>query len=111
MISAIYKEGFYKNDDLFNGRYVEFTIGFLLLYSLERLLNDKKWVRKALLCMVLYIAAGRLCQYAIDELGRTEFELAHCVMFGRVVWNYEVPIGKVREVEGYIFPLAICFLS
>lgn len=109
MISAIYKEGFYKNDDLFNGRYVEFTIGFLLLYSLERLLNDKKWVRKALLCMVLYIAAGRLCQYAIDELGRTEFELAHCVMFGRVVWNYEVPIGKVREVEGYIFPLAICF--
>ncbi|MBD5524274.1 MAG: hypothetical protein HDR04_07625 [Lachnospiraceae bacterium] len=110
MISAIYKEGFYKNDDLFNGRYVEFTIGFLLLYSLNCLTNDKKWVRKALLVMVLYIAAGHLCQYAIDELGRTEFELAHCVMFGRVIWNYEVPVGKVRALEEYIFPLGIWFL-
>lgn len=110
MVSAIYKEGFYKNDDLFNGRYVEFTIGFLLLYSLNCLINDKKWVRKALLVMVLYIAAGHLCQYAIDEIGRTEFELAHCVMFGRVIWNYEVPVGKVRAVEEYIFPLGIWFL-
>ena len=110
MISAIYKEGLYKNDDLFNGRYVEFTIGFLLLYSLNCLINDRKWVRKALICMVLYIAAGHLCQYAIDELGRKEFELAHCVMFGRVIWNYEVPVGKVRELEEYIFPLGIWFL-
>ncbi|MDE6739509.1 MAG: hypothetical protein K2K07_10480, partial [Lachnospiraceae bacterium] len=110
MISAIYKEGFYKNDDLFNGRYVEFTIGFLLLYSLNCLTNDKKWVRKALICVVLYIAAGHLCQYAIDELGRKQFELAHCVMFGRVIWNYEVPVGKVRELEEYIFPLGIWFL-
>lgn len=110
MVSAIYKEGFYKNDDLFNGRYVEFTIGFLLLYSLNCLINDKKWVRKVLLVMVLYIAAGHLCQYAIDEIGRTEFELAHCVMFGRVIWNYEVPVGKVRAVEEYIFPLGIWFL-
>lgn len=109
MISAIYKEGFYKNDDLFNGRYVEFTIGFLLLYSLNCLINDKKWVRKALLIMVLYIAAGHLCQNAIDVVGRTEFELAHCVMFGRMVWNYEVPVGKVRVVEGYILPLAAAF--
>ncbi len=110
MISAIYKEGLYKNDDLFNGRYVEFTIGFLLLYSLNCLINDKKWVRKALIVMVLYIAAGHLCQYAIDELGRKEFELAHCVMFGRVIWNYEVPVGKVRVLEEYIFPLGIWFL-
>lgn len=109
MISAVYKEGFYKNDDLFNGRYVEFTIGFLLLYSLNCLINDKKWVRKVLLVMILYIAAGRLCQYAIDELGREEFELAHCVMFGRMIWNYEVPTGKVRVVEDNIFPLAIWF--
>ena len=111
MISAIYKEGFYKNDDLFNGRYVEFTIGFLLLYSLNRLINDKKWVRKALIIMLLYIAAGHLCQNAIDVVGRTEFELAHCVMFGRMVWNYEVPVGKVRVVEEYIFPLAIWFFA
>lgn len=111
MISAIYKEGFYKNDDLFNGRYVEFTIGFLLIYGLNCLINDKKWVRKALLVMVLYIAAGYLCQYAIDEIGRTEFELAHCVMFGRMVWNYEVPVGKVRVVEEYIVPYALWFFA
>ncbi len=110
MISAVYKEGFYKNDDLFNGRYVEFTIGFLLLYSLNCLINDKKWVRRVLLVMVLYIAAGHLCQYVIDELGRTDFELAHCVMFGRMIWNYEVPAGKVRVVEENIFPLAVWFL-
>lgn len=110
MISAIYKEGLYKNDDLFNGRYVEFTIGFLLMYSLNCLINDKKWVRKTLFVMVLYIAAGHLCQYAIDELGRTEFELAHCVMFGRVIWNYEVPVGKVRALEEYIVPLGLWFL-
>lgn len=110
MISAVYKEGFYKNDDLFNGRYVEFTIGFLLLYSLNCLINDKKWVRKVLLVMVLYIAAGCLCQYAIDEIGRKEFELAHCVMFGRIIWNYEVPTGKVRVVEENIIPFAIWFL-
>ena len=109
MISAIYKEGLYKNDDLFNGRYVEFTIGFLLLYSLNCLINDKKWVRKVLICMVLYIAAGHLCQYTIDELGRKQFELAHCVMFGRVIWNYEVPVGRVRALEEYIFPLSIWF--
>lgn len=111
MISAIYKEGFYKNDDLFNGRYVEFTIGFLLIYGLHCLINDKKWVRKLLLVMVLYIAAGYLCQYAIDEIGRTEFELAHCVMFGRMVWNYEVPVGKVRVVEEYIVPYVLCFFA
>lgn len=111
MISAIYKEGFYKNDDLFNGRYAEFTIGFLLIYGLNCLINDKKWVRKALLVMVLYIAAGHLCQYAIDEIGRTEFELAHCVMFGRMVWNYEVPTGKVRVVESYIVPYALWFFA
>ncbi|MBD5483924.1 MAG: hypothetical protein HDR18_00085 [Lachnospiraceae bacterium] len=110
MISALYKEGLYKNDDLFNGRYIEFAIGFILLYSLNCLINDKKWVRTALIYMVLYIAAGRLCQYTVDELQRTEFELAHCVMFGRVFWNYAVPVGKVRELEGYIFPLGIAFL-
>lgn len=111
MISAIYKEGFYKNDDLFNGRYVEFTIGFLLLLGLNCLINDKKWVRKVLLVMVLYIVAGHLCQYVINEIGRTEFELAHCVMFGRMVWNYEVPVGKVRVVEEYIIPFAILFFA
>ena len=109
MISAIYKEGFYKNDDLFNGRYIEFTISFLLLYGFNCLINDKKWVRMAALVVILYIAAGHLCQYAIDVVGRKEFELAHCVMFGRMVWNYEVPVGKVRVVEENILPLAICF--
>lgn len=110
MISAIYKEGLYKNDDLFNGRYVEFTIGFLLLYSLNCLINDRKWLRTAAVSVILYIGAGYLCQYAVDELQRTEFELAHCVMFGRVFWNYEVPYGKVEAISRYILPLGAAFL-
>lgn len=110
MISAIYKEGFYKNDDLVNGRYTEFVLGFVLLFGLYRLINDKKWVRTAVVCMILYILAGKLCQYAWDELQRKEFELAHCVMFGRVVWNYEVPYGKVEQLWDYIMPLTVSFI-
>lgn len=110
MISSIYKEGLYKNDDLVNGRYTEFVLGFVLLYGLYRLLNDKKWVRSFIIFMILYILGGRLCQYAWDELQRKEFELAHCVMFGRVVWNYEVPHGKVEQLQGYIVPLIVYFM-
>lgn len=110
MISAIYKEGFYKNDDLVNGRYTEFVLGFVLLYGLYRLINDRKWVLSAAVYMVLYILAGRLCQYAWDELQRREFELAHCVMFGRVVWNYQVPDGKVAELWRYIMPMTVSFM-
>lgn len=110
MISAIYKEGLYKNDDLVNGRYTEFVLGFVLLYGLYRLLNDKKWVRTVVIYMILYILAGRLCQYAWDELQRKEFELAHCVMFGRVVWNYEVPYGKIAQIEQYIRPMVFWFM-
>lgn len=110
MVSALYKEGFYKNDDLFNGRYVEFTAGFILLYGFYCLLNDKKWVRTAVLYVLLYMAAGKLCQHLIDDLQRKEFELAHCVMFGRVFWNYEVPYGKVAALTRYVMPLSASFL-
>lgn len=110
MISAIYKEGLYKNDDLVNGRYVEFTVGFLLLYGFYCLINDRKWVRTTVLCVVLYIAAGYLCQYTFNELERTAFELAHCVMFGRVFWNWSVPVGKVAELSKYILTLGGVFL-
>lgn len=110
MISAIYKEGFYKNDDLVNGRYTEFVLGFVLLFGLYRLLNDKKWVRTAAVYMVLYILAGMLCQYAWDEIQRKEFELAHCVMFGRVVWNYEVPTGKIAVLWRYVLPMTVSFI-
>lgn len=110
MISAIYKEGFYKNDDLVNGRYTEFVLGFVLLFGLYQLQYGKKWVRTAIVYMVLYILAGVACQYAWDELQRKEFELAHCVMFGRVVWNYEVPTGKIAELWRYILPLTASFI-
>ncbi len=110
MISSVYKEGLYKNDDLVNGRYTEYVLGFVLLYGLYRLIYDKKWVRTTIVFMLLYIMAGRLCQYAWDELGRKEFELAHCVMFGRVVWNYEVPYGKIEQLERYILPLIAYFM-
>ena len=111
MISAIYKEGLYKNDDLFNGRYIDFAIGFLLLYSLNCLINDRKWLISFIICMVLYKAAGYLCQYTIDQVQRKEFELAHCVMFGRVFWNYEVPYGKVAALWEYVRPLTIWFCA
>lgn len=111
MVSAIYKEGLFKNDDLFNGRYVEFTIGFLILYSLNCLLNDRKWLISLLVCMVLYKAAAYLCQYTLDELQRTEFELAHSVMFGRVIWNYAVPYGRVALLWEYIRPLTVWFFA
>ncbi len=110
LISALYKEGLYKNDDLFNGRYVEFTVGFVLLYGFYRLLIDKKWVRTAVLYVILYIGAGKLCQHLVDGLQRKEFELAHCVMFGRVIWNYEVPYGKVAALTRYVMPLSLSFL-
>lgn len=110
MISALYKEGFYKNDDLFNGRYVEFTVGFILLYGFYCLLNDKKWVRTTVLYVILYIAAGKLCQHLVDGLERKEFELAHCVMFGRVFWNYQVPYGKVEVLTRYVMSLSLPFL-
>ncbi|MDE6882206.1 MAG: hypothetical protein K2P48_03720 [Lachnospiraceae bacterium] len=110
MVSSIYKEGLYKNDDLVNGRYTEFVLGFVLLYGFYRLLNDKKWIRSVVIYMILYILGGKLCQYAWDELQRKEFELAHCVMFGRVVWNYEVPHGKVEALQGYIVPLIAYFM-
>lgn len=109
-ISALYKEGLYKNDDLFNGRYVEFTVGFLLIYGFYCLLNDKKWVRTAIVYVLLYIAAGKLCQHLVDGLQRKEFELAHCVMFGRVFWNYQVPYGKVADLTRYVAPLSVSFL-
>ena len=109
MISAIYKEGFYKNDDLVNGRYTEFVLGFVFLFGLYQLQNDKKWVRATIVYVVLYILAGMLCQYAWDELQRKEFELAHCVMFGRVVWNYEVPAGKIAALWRYVLPLTASF--
>lgn len=109
MICAIYKEGFFKNDDLVNGRYHEFVIGIILLYSLNILIKEKRWIITALVSLAMYLAAAWFCQYAIDALKRTEFELAHCVMFGRVIWNYEVPYGRIRVLSQYVLKLAAAF--
>lgn len=109
MICAIYKEGFFKNDDLFNGRYHEFVIGILLLYSLNTLIKEKRWLITALISFAMYLAAAEFCQFAIDEVKRTSFELAHSVMFGRVIWNYEVPTGRVRVLVGYVLSLSAAF--
>lgn len=109
MICAIYKEGFYKNDDLVNGRYHEFVIGILLLYSLNILIKERHWLITASVSLVMYLAAAWFCQFAFDELKRTTFELAHCVMFGRVIWNYEVPYGKIKILSQYVLPLSAAF--
>lgn len=110
MVCAIYKEGFFKVDDLVNGRYNEYVIGILLVVSMDSLLKDKKWLRTACICVILYLLAGVLCQTVFDEIGRTDFELSHSVMFGRVFWNWEVPTGKVKQLSEYILPLGIGFL-
>ena len=77
MVCAIYKEGLYKVDDLLNGRYNEFAMGFLLIYGFYCLYQDRHWIRTALICLVLYVLGGVLCQHMLDGLQRTEFELAH----------------------------------
>ncbi len=111
MICAIYKEGFYKNDDLLNGRYHEFVIGILLLYSLNILIKERKWFITALVSLTMFIAAAWFCQFAMNELQRTEFELAHCVMFGRVIWNYQVPYGRIRVLAQYVLALSAAFFA
>jgi len=110
LICAIYKEGFYKNDDLVNGRYNEFLMGILLIYSFYALLKDKHWVRNAVIFLVLYLLSGAFCQYLFDEMKRTEFELCHSAMLGRIIWNYSVPYGAIRRLCSYVLPLGIGFL-
>lgn len=110
MINALYKEGFYKVDDLINGRYVEYLIGFVLIYSMERILADRYWLWYWIAFLVAYLIAGAYCQYAFDELQRTEYELIHATVFGRVFWNYESPTGKIKEVARYVIPLAAGFM-
>lgn len=111
MICAIYKEGFFKNDDLLNGRYHEFVIGIILLYSLNILIKEKNWIVTALVSLAMYLAAARFCQFAIDELQRKDFELAHCVMFGRVIWNYQVPYGRIKVLSQYVLGLSAAFFA
>jgi len=111
LICAIYKEGFFKNDDLFNGRYHEFVIGILLLYSLNILMKEKRWIITALISLAMYLAAAWFCQFVIDEVKRTSFELAHSVMFGRVIWNYVVPTGRLRVLVGYVLVLSAAFFA
>lgn len=110
MICAIYKEGLYKVDDLVHGRYIEFTIGILLIYSVNILVSEKHWLVMSIISLFLYVVAGEYCQYVYDELQRTHFELAHAVMFGRVFWNYESPTGKIHELARYVIPMAVSFL-
>ena len=63
-----------------------------------------------MISLVLYFAAGGLCQYTLNELKRTEFELCHSPMFGRVFWNWQVPVGKIKEMMQYVLPLGIIFI-
>jgi len=110
MVCAIYKEGLYKVDDLVNGRYNEYILGILLIYSFQVLFSDKKWLRTMLISIAFYILAGILCQTVFDELGRTDFELCHSVIFGRIFWNWEVPFGKVKQISCYILPMGLAFI-
>lgn len=110
MICVIYKEGLYKVDDLIHGRYIEYVIGIVIIYSVDRLLKDKHWFIMLAVCLALYVTAGWYCQYVYDQLQRTEYELIHAVVFGRIFWNYESPTGKIRELAGYVIPMSLAFI-
>ncbi len=110
MICAIYKEGLFKNDDLVHGRYNEFLMGIMLIYSFYSLCKDKHWIRTLIISLVLFGLAAVLCEHTLTELKRTEFELCHSVMFGRVFWNFEVPVGKFAIMAKYVLPLGIAFI-
>lgn len=110
LICAIYKEGLYKVDDLLHGRYIEYVIGIVIIYSVDRLLSDKHWFIMTVICLVLYLIAGWYCQYVYDILQRTEYELGHAVMLGRIFWNYQSPTGKIKELAGYVIPLSLAFI-
>lgn len=110
MVSAIYKEGLYKVDDLINGRYVEYLIGIVLIYSIDCIIWNKHWIRYTIIFLSAYLLVGKYCQYVYDELQRTEYELIHAVVFGRIFWNYESPTGKIRLVAQYVVPLSLAFM-
>lgn len=110
MVCAIYKEGFYKNDDLLNGRYNEYIMGILMIISLDLLIKDRKWLVHLIIGVCFYVASGVFCQYAINDVQRTEFEMCHSVMLSRVVFNYTVPVGRLKIVMQYVVPLGTAFI-
>ena len=110
MICAIYKEGLFKNDDLVHGRYNEFLVGIMLIYSFYVLYKDKHWIGTTVISLALFLAGAALCQHTLTELKRTEFEMCHSVMFGRVFWNKEVPVGKFKIMISYVLPLGLTFI-
>lgn len=110
LICAIYKEGLYKVDDLMNGRYIEYVIGILIIYSVDRLLSDKHWFIMLLVCLILYLIGGWYCQYVYDILQRTEFAPSHAVVLGLLFEEDVSPTGKLRELAGYVVPLSLGFI-
>lgn len=111
MIVAIYKEGFYKVDDLLHGRYNEFLIGILLIYSFYCLIKDKKWYITGGISLLLYVAAGSLCQHALNTQQNAVFELAHSTMLGKVFWNWDSLEGKMLPLGCYALLLGGIFIG
>lgn len=111
MIVAIYKEGFYKVDDLLHGRYNEFLIGVLLIYSFYCLIKDKKWYITGGISLLLYVAAGSLCQHALNTRQNAVFELAHSTMLGKVFWNWDTLEGKMLPLGCYALLLGGIFIG
>ncbi len=111
MIVAIYKEGFYKVDDLLHGRYNEFLIGVLLIYSFYCLIKDKKWYITGGISLLLYVVAGSLCQHALNTQQNAVFELAHSTMLGKVFWNWDSLEGKMLPLGCYALLLGGIFIG
>lgn len=79
MISVIYKSGVFRINDLLYGRYNEFMIGILIIVGVNSLLGDRKWIRTLAISLLLFIGAAFLCQYILDGLGNTDYEICHSV--------------------------------
>ena len=110
MVSALYKEGLYSADDLFNGRYVEYLIGFLLIYSVDRILADRHWLGSLFLFVCIFIAASILCQRVLDLLGRTRFQKVHAFVFGMFLQDGDMTGSQIKEIVKYVLPLAVSFI-
>lgn len=111
-LGALAMMGIGRVDQLIYARYHEFAAGIVILYGFYSLIKDKKWVLHFGVFLILYLAAGGLCQYLFDELQNSDYIAIHTVMFGGVFRDDEVPTGKVWQVviRAVLVGIVVCCL-
>ena len=68
-----------------------------LIYSFYCLIKDKKWYITGGISLLLYVAAGSLCQHALNTQQNAVFELAHSTMLAHI-GNGQYPQGNKQEL-------------